>query len=603
MPILGVRDRSRDYVAFMECDAGDKWMPEVDSQLGAWLREKGFDVDLSASEDHELGTSRLSVRRVASGEGVDLHVRLIEDAGKRGTYTTELVAHDEPGARDWISIDVGHSLGTFVKVPRVARYLMQVLPLRDSTLEFVDKPKILAESDVDALMAVLADEARHGLIFVAGSNAVDGIDLGPYADKVGQWARQVYGLAQVVVLDPWATSAFNARAGKPLEAPAWSIRTYHPGVRFDEPFDGRRHRILGTARLGIQSDDAIQYLLGEIARQQAATRRPDPSLVRVTRRFARLENRRLVELVQAAPEAPAAIGEHEAIEAPMIEVAADQRLTEALGQLELVRRVLGLKVITEQVLHHVQARLSRRETEDSALTALKIRVEELQADRDRFEDENRELGKALEEAQEEAEVARLYLDDHEGKIRWLESRLKNEGDYEAAYLEVPEEYRTLRPSDFGELLDRVEHLEGISFTGDVSEVERLNQVDTNGAALRTAWDALLALCDYVRARRDGAWSGGLDQYLSATPSGYCGFPPGKFGETETTVTMQQFGSERVFPVPTHVDPSGRITMKAHFKLARIGMASPRMYIHDGHPAESMVYIGYLGTHLTNTHTN
>lgn len=143
----------------------------------------------------------------------------------------------------------------------------------------------------------------------------------------------------------------------------------------------------------------------------------------------------------------------------------------------------------------------------------------------------------------------------------------------------------------------------MQFTGDVSEVERVNQVDTNGAALRTAWDAVLALKDYVRARREERCDGGIDSYLKATPAGYATLPPGKFGETETGITMRQHGKERRFPVPTQVDPRGEITMKAHFKLARIGMASPRMYIHDGHPIESVVYIGYIGTHPTNSQTS
>lgn len=43
-------------------------------------------------------------------------------------------------------------------------------------------------------------------------------------------------------------------------------------------------------------------------------------------------------------------------------------------------------------------------------------------------------------------------------------------------------------------------------------------------------------------------------------------------------------------------------MKAHFKLARIGMVSPRMYVFDGHPADPRVFIGYIGPHLTNTQT-
>jgi len=619
-----VRDRSRDYVAFMECGAGDAWLPQVDSQVASWLREKGFDVDLSVAGDHALGSSRLMVRRATEGHSADLYLRLTEDGGSGGIWTTDLVAHDEPGAKDWISLTVSNSLGKFVAVPRVARYLMQVLPLRDSALDFTDKPQLFGESDIDALVALLADDTRHGLVFVAGSNATSGIPLQPYVDKVGEWARQVFGLAQVIVLDPLATAAFAARVGDDFEAPAWSIRTYQPDVRFGDWLDRRRHRILGTSRLGTQSDTAIQHLLGDVARQQAATRPLDPSLVRVSRRFARLENRRLVDQLETSPRLELMAGgpetisgdqvhvdvvvgvEHEVADRSPIEPVVDDRerlLREALGQVSLVKRVLGLKQITEVALKEFVAQFSRQDAERAAIAALQARVEALQSEKEAAEDVNRVLLDALDGAQLEAEVARMDVDNRDAKVRWLEARLKEHNDFEAAYQQVPVEFLETRPRNFADLLERLSQFQGVLFTGDVSEVERLNQIDTNDAALRVAWDAALTLEDYVRARRAGDCSQGLDYYINHTPSGYRTFPPGKFGETETGITMRQHGDERIFPVPTTVDASGTVTMKAHFKLARIGMATPRMYVLDGHPGEPIVYIGYLGTHLTNTQTN
>ncbi|MFD9890538.1 hypothetical protein ACFWY9_14435 [Amycolatopsis sp. NPDC059027] len=140
-------------------------------------------------------------------------------------------------------------------------------------------------------------------------------------------------------------------------------------------------------------------------------------------------------------------------------------------------------------------------------------------------------------------------------------------------------------------------------TGDPAEVAKLNQIDTNNAALRTAWESVLCLKDYVTARKSGDWNGGLDQYLTNPPSGYRAIGKKKWGRSETRATMNAYGEDRVFPVPEDVDPSGRIAMTSHFKLARIGMRSPRMYVYDGHPSTPCVYIGYIGVHLTNTQTN
>lgn len=62
----------------------------------------------------------------------------------------------------------------------------------------------------------------------------------------------------------------------------------------------------------------------------------------------------------------------------------------------------------------------------------------------------------------------------------------------------------------------VAEMNELEFTGDPSEVERLNQLDTNDAALRTAWDAVLALRDTcVRAAVVSARKG-LPHYI-ATP--------------------------------------------------------------------------------------
>lgn len=92
-------------------------------------------------------------------------------------------------------------------------------------------------------------------------------------------------------------------------------------------------------------------------------------------------------------------------------------------------------------------------------------------------------------------------------------------------------------------------------------------------------------------------------YLQNTPSGYRTFPPNKFAETETSATMDQWGDQRVFPVPSEIDISGRKTMQAHFKLGRVGMVTPRMYVLDCWATHKHVYVGYIGPHLRNTQTN
>lgn len=72
---------------------------------------------------------------------------------------------------------------------------------------------------------------------------------------------------------------------------------------------------------------------------------------------------------------------------------------------------------------------------------------------------------------------------------------------------------------------------------------------------------------------------------------------------ESIATMNQYGADRLFPVPASVDPSGKRHTTAHFRLAKIGMVSPRLYYPDDVASSGTVYIGYIGRHLRNIQTN
>lgn len=590
---------SRDYRAHLSCSDRGRWMPAAVDQVASWLREKHLDIDLDSSGDHARPGASLAVRRLSDRAAEDFTLKLVEQ-NDTGEWTTELHAHDDLTGSGWITLSVSSKHGGFVSVPRLARYLMQVLRLSDASIEFADGHQMFHLEDVERLMTLLADPTRHGLVFVAGTTDGSVIPVPAFAKKVGDWGKEVYGLAQVIVLDPAATREFEARVGKRFAAPAWTIRTYQPGVEFGALTDARRHRILGTDRLGNQPDHVIRRLLGDIARQQAATRPVDPAVLRARRRLERLENRRLLEALEpVAPELPEPPAPEMAVPPEVTEVTAD-----ALGEeLALARRILGLGQLTEEALTEIIERGRQLAAAQEAARSLRDRVEVLQGRGEELEDSNASLRQALEDSQMEAEMARMDVDVREARIRWLTARLKDHQDFAAEHSETPADFLGSRPASFDDLLRRIEQFEEVEFTGDVAEVERLNQIDTNDAALRTAWEAVVALRDYVRSRADGACNHGLDHYLAHTPHGYQTFPVGKFAETETSITMKGYGKERIFPVPTSVAPQGKVAMKAHFKLARIGMASPRMHVYDGHPQAQKVFIGYIGAHLTNTQTN
>lgn len=604
------RERSFAYRSLMTSQEPVDFVEPVRDQLTTWLRQKKhWDVDTTEDGTHQDSGRTLEI--VHHQASRSLRARLTERQPKTGVWRTELLASQLRDGGGWLALDVTNDRGNFVDVPVLARYLMEALPLGDGSLQFVDKAQIFYERDVDRLIDVLCDEQRHGVVFVAGS-ASEGLAFAPFATKVGDWTRQVRGLAQVIVLDPSATERLESEWGGSHATPAWTIRTYFPGVDPASESDARRHRILGTPRLAGLKDDRVRRLLGGVARLQGSLRREPAEVVRLRRVFERLDNHAIVTAIESPPPAPATESRatDDTASTPIHSHVADgEALAELaeryLAQVELVRSVFSLDVLDEPTLRRIAERASSPVPDTTAIARVSSQIMKQRDRIEHLEDELAEVQQSLEDDHLEKAVIQLDLDDANERIRFLQRRLIQTQDLESAYAEVPFDQRTDYPESFDELLVRLRDMkaQGIEFTGDARLTVSLTEHDTQGMAVRMAWDAVLALSDYVRARRNGECQKGVDDYIKNTPSGYRQIPPAKFASTETAATMQRYGAERIFPVPTDVDASARATMTAHFKLGRIGMVSPRLYFLDDYTRTGMIVIGYIGPHLTNTRTN
>ncbi|RBY88102.1 hypothetical protein DQ244_16235 [Blastococcus sp. TBT05-19] len=604
--------RSLDYRALMTCAAPTPWLQSVEDQLASWLRQrKDWDVDVRTDGRLTSGVRSFAVRHHQDGQSRSLRARLVEPDPSRGAWTTELIAHERSGGGGWISLDVENANGNFVAVPALARYLMQVLPLADGELQFADEPQVVREHQLDEVMDLLCDEERHGLVFVAGT-ATDGIPFDRFIPAVKKWTREVYGLAQVIVLDPAATATLSRSFGEPHGVPPWALRTYLPGVDPAVRIDGRRHRIFGTASLAKLADGHVRQVLGRAARNHAAARPTPPSVQRVRRMFERLANQAIVEAI-AEHQPPAAVLEERPPTAPPSSrapqpapagdlAAAAERY---LAEIELTRTILGIDALDEPTLRRVAASAAAARTNPEAIARAAQQIQDQQARIEQLEDRIDGLARSLEEEELEHAITNEALEKREDETRWLRGRLQEQGNYDAAFAPLPADSETAYPDSFADLLTAVEAMreQGLVFTGKPDHALALDDVDHLGKCVHTAWDALLALADYVRARRDGACDRGVDDYVKNTPSGYRQIPPAKFAATETAITMKQFGAERIFPVPASVDPSGKATMTAHVKLGRIGMVSPRLYYLDHYTESGTIVVGYIGRHLTNTQTN
>jgi hypothetical protein len=491
---------------------------------------------------------------------------------------------------------------------------MQTLPLADGSLNFLDRPQIFRENQIDELIDLLCDEERHGLVFVAGTDREDGPSFESFVHGVGEWTRQVYGLAQVIVLDPDATQALAREFGAGHRAPPWTIRTYLPGVDPASEIDARRHRILGTSSLAQMTDARVRVLLGSVARSHAGKRIDPLEVLRLRRTYARVENQILLDAMGEVtviepevkpkvepPAAPDTNGSESAVEVESVATEAETYL----AQLELVKETLGVDSLDESAIRAIARRAAEPRTDPALVARAAEQMRTQRARIEELEDTLRDLTKSLDEEQLDHAVTGEDLEKRYDEIRWLRKRVQELGDHEAAFTAVPDEWVTDYPASFEELLSRLMECgeAGLIFTGDADEALAVDDLDSLQKCVRTGWDAVLVLIDYCRARIAGDCDQGVDHYILHTPTGYHQIAPAKHAHTETGTTMERYGDERIFPVPAEVDVAGYATMTAHFKLGRIGMKSPRMYYLDDYVGTGKIYIGYIGCHLTNTFTN
>lgn len=591
---------SRNYASLMWTEDQDA-LEVVRQEFEDWLRSKGYDVDLQpgalALKD---ATVQLLTNDAHSGHSARMSLR---ERSSRGTWQTQVLGVQRPGVGTWIRVSVTNDENNWVAVPNLARHIVTRLNVKDGRLSFSGRPRIVGERSVEGFLEALTDPDRQGLVLAAGTADGD-IPFDAFAAKIGEWASQVQGMAQVAVLNPAATAIVRERLGRIAPHP-WTLRTYYPGVDADAAEDAVRHRYLSTKSLATMTDHQVTRLLGRITRTHAAERALPPELARVRRDFERIASR----LVFDAPTVDAPMSAEPVVAAtedvpPVVESTGDAASSAVLVPL---LKVLGLETLEEADVSSLVRRLLAGDESTSRLAMAKDQSDQQQDRIEALEDSLQLEARARDDAELDAALWKEHADGLQLSMRALAKSVAQQRD-ETSSADVLEDSSVFvldAPRSFAELVGRAPDLalEGVVFTGRQDVAVDLDAQDTLGVACGTAWNALLALVDYVRYRRAGNGSGGVEKYLKNTPSGYFTFPPGKHATTETRITLERFGAQRIFPCPASVDPEGSTLMTAHFKLGQIGMVSPRMYYLDRAGVDGTVYVGYIGPHLTNTQTN
>lgn len=447
---------------------------------------------------------------------------------------------------------------------------------------------------IDDLVTLVLDRERRLPVFVAGSD--DKLDFGTWSSRMETWFRQIYGVGHGVVLTPDATEAFRTQMLPGAEAQPWAIRTYLRGVGDDDSATLRRHRFLGTKRLAEMRDGKVAELLGRVAREQANRRAASPEITAWERRFTRLSNAELVTTAPA-PEVP--------LQLPSAVPARDADASSALSTQDIAQ-ALGLELLDREALSIIRMQLAenaalrdRLRDANSRLSVVGDRFETYELHTQALEDENSAFEELIDDLNLDLQIAEREQIAADNEVRRLRGLLAAEGRADAAF----DSPRVTIPETYESLLDAIESLEeqGVVFTGDADTALSLEDVDTLGKCVGSAWRACLALVDYVELKTAGDIDQDVHWYLEHNPTGRK-FPPNSHAKGETSETMRRFGKERIFPVPSEVDSTGRRQMVAHFKLGRLARQDPRLYYFDDTPNTGKVYIGYIGRHLTTVQT-
>jgi hypothetical protein len=603
----------------------------------SWLALKGYSSVAVVPGVHEVaGNAQLVVTELHPHDGSrSLRYRLTESssAAEAGEWVTTVTVHRDGTEDDWVWVDVNAPPSTsgpaasperlvkdvdagdawWTGVPHMVRAILSAAEAHDGEMILSAQPTVVTVAEVDGLISAICDPGRRGTALVAAP--IPDVPVAGMIGHVERLTRECVGLSGIYVLDTGAAEKLEEAFAPSHSVPLGAVRTFLPEVDPASAVDARRHRVLLARTIAEQPPGKLAHLLGRANRSRALNLPLPSHVAQVDRLLSREEPAAVLRAIQETPPDPFARwqGDGAAGVAP-----AGQAATTAVREVAIAGELLTSLVSEFQsgasrpdvpggpddmtarfreLLAEGRGVLRGHREISRRLAALQDMLEDVEDDRDlvraRLEDEQ------LAHAETQAELlrAKLELD----RLRGILSRVGRVDQTRAAAAAAQS------PGSFGELLERLdEHvLSCVIFTGDPKNALELDDFDPLGTWAAKSWDVLRVLDGYAAARRRGEFSKGVHAYLGHTPPGRPGYSPGAHStqESEPVERSPKLRKLRVFPVPSDIHPDGAIFMDAHFKIARKGLVSPRIHYHDDASRTGKIYVGYIGKHLPNAHTN
>ena len=638
----------------------------AEEQMHDWLRGKLRGrfrsierADWDGPGVHELGErARLTVLEDSSHDGRRRRelLEFVEDNGN-GVWTTRVYAMNAPDARRyrqtiWIESEGRGRNGESVvpSPPRIVRNTLETIPAFDGAVPILPESTMVRGEDAEALFDHITDQERSLSLVIA--SPIPNVGDERWRRAVDTITKETIGCASFFVLDQEAHRLLNERLGAAHSLPLGALRTFVPGVALDDRLDARRHRVLttwavlrGLVEVPATSkkserlifDDRTKRLVSVSPRLQLLEKELPGDLSRATRL---LQRQRLViaEELPAAettapstlvtgpvPSTPAAVPEVVATSEPaapeVTETAPEPTPTPIAAPrapwmdrlTALVRRILGRETLDDQALQALSERFERQE---AAVRKAQETTSALQSEREKLEDQVAELKAHLETERFERAVAESERQDAERKTRQLEAwRAQRPDHYE--FIEKPADLWEADPVSVVNIVERLTDEEGfeevrkyVSLTDwerTLDDAGEIDLIDRSSLYATSFWEYVLVLMDFAKEVDEHGFRGNVHTYLGGADrvvGRKCPQARHRPNESQSVQNNAKWRKERTFTVPTELDPSGKLFMTAHFAPTNRDQNAPRMYYAMGKKdGRTHAYIGYIGTHLTNTKTN
>lgn len=591
---------------------GNQKMTEdiVMEQFNEWLlrdpitKPRGLNRDLyklNSITVFNQDTELIYFEHKSQEESRTVRARLIENKAEEGRWVSTLTLHF-PKKRSNESVimyegdapyeidNYGSRRAKWVGTPGLVRRILDVattLDVVEPEIELFAKPRVIDTSEAcERLFDALCDPERSICIVVVACKK----DENPYSkiNFLEGLLKKTVGTASCYILSHQATRMMNSLVGPPHSIFYNNLRVFVPEFDPAVELNARLHPIIKMQSINVENKERNSTYLGHVTRKHLL----DKPLKLIRRDLARTIdglNTKEYEILLSGSKIVETKSFSKLPE--IVNAKADVIGHESIDIYTRLKTLLDVEILTTELIDELAQKAT---THDLLVERISIANQSLQD----LEFEIFQLREELEDAQLLSLESSIEVNKYRSKVRWLQNELSATNHHGNIWGETPQSEMQFSPTNFAELLENLNQLPNLVFTGDPDLVLSLDRTDL-GVRSANAWNELCGLNDYCDAKRQNLVKGGIKQYIDALPIGFRGINNYRAKESESVEKNTTLSSQRLFKVPKEVDINEKIFMFSHCTVGK------RLHIHfyDDFSGTGKIYIGRIGNHLDTVSTN